>query len=652
MRHATIVATMTVVVLNVATTIAAYAAEPMGAREGVYQRVLARPGARLATKPGDAGGLKVPPLKIFYVFERRDVGGEAWISVGEDTREARGWVKAGEIIEWHTALTGVFTNQVKRKPVLFFEKADVLASLAEGDKVAKVADGYREVLASGAPPPEFPVVASEPNEYVDPREHFYLLPILEHKEAKLGGDRTWLYKVAAVSRDENKKVESPNLDDFRVGVVFVVDTTKSMGPYIDAVRASMRRVSEGLDRTNWRDKLNCGLIGYRAAPKDPKDKDALEYVAKIFVDPSEGGDLPSFLDKIASVSEAPLSTAAFSEDAFLAVEWALEKIKWDKYGARIVVLVTDAGALEPDSSQNYQEKTEGGAPPVARNTGEARLGAPELNAKAGTDGVAIYVLHLKTPEGRANHGSAERQYKVLARDARRGGPGGVNYFPVAGGERDKFSKELDAMADAIVSSIDRGVQAVVKGDEVGAGCTGSPAECSMKETIKAFALEYYGRKVGTVAPTLVEGWAADRALEDPTQKAIDTRVLLTRKQLNDLHNRLRALLQLAQDDKIDPDEMFKRLKNLVVGAQIDPNRELKVADLVPFINGLPYKTSLLEIDASAWKIMPGAQRNERLRHIAQRLELYKTYYDDIDFWIHLTDKQEDWVYPVPLDSLP
>jgi len=644
-------ATTTLVVLNVMWTTTAHAGAPLPAREGVYQRVLARPGVQLASKPGDASGIKVPPLKIFYVFERRDAGGAVWLSLGEDTRQPRGWVKADDVIEWHTALTGVFTNPANRKPVLFFEKSDAIASLVAGDGVAKVAEGYREVLASGRPPANFPVVAAEPNEYVDPREHFYLLPILGHKEAKLGGDRTWLYEVAAVSRDENKKNENPNLDDFRVGVVFVVDTTKSMGPYIDAVRASMRRVSGGLDKTTWRDKLNCGLIGYRASPKDPKDKEALEYVAKIFVDPSEGGDLPSFLDKIATVSEASLSTASFSEDAFLAVEWALEKIKWDKYQARIVVLVTDAGALEPDSSQNYQQKSQDGAPSVARNTGQARLGAPELNAKAGTDGVAIYVLHLKTPEGRANHGLAERQYKVLARDARRGGPGGVNYFPVAGGERDKFSQELDKMADAIVSSIDQGVQAIVKGDEAGAGCTGSAAECSMKETIKAFALEHYGRKVGTVAPTLVRGWAADRALEDPTRKAIDTRVLLTRKQLNDLYSRLRSLLQLAQDDKVEPDQLFERLQKVIVNVQIDPNRDT-LGDFVPFLKDLPYKTSLLEIDANAWKIMPGTQRNERLRDVAQRLELYKTYYDDIDFWIKLTDKQEDWVYPVPLDSLP
>ena len=66
-----------VFVLGVVWTTTANAGTPLPAREGVYQRVLARPGVQLAPKPGDASGIKVPPLKIFYVFERRDAGGAA-----------------------------------------------------------------------------------------------------------------------------------------------------------------------------------------------------------------------------------------------------------------------------------------------------------------------------------------------------------------------------------------------------------------------------------------------------------------------------------------------------------------------------------------------------------------------------------------------
>ena len=63
-----------------------------GKRE-LYQRVLAVPGARLATEAGGQGRKAVIPFTAFYVYARSTPGGTEWLEVGTDRHGARaGWL--------------------------------------------------------------------------------------------------------------------------------------------------------------------------------------------------------------------------------------------------------------------------------------------------------------------------------------------------------------------------------------------------------------------------------------------------------------------------------------------------------------------------------------------------------------------------------
>ena len=53
--------------------------------------------------------------------------------------------------------------------------------------------------------------------------------------------------------------------DFRAAVVFVVDTTKSMGPYIDATRTTMAGVYSQLSDAGLSDKVTFGLSATASA---------------------------------------------------------------------------------------------------------------------------------------------------------------------------------------------------------------------------------------------------------------------------------------------------------------------------------------------------------------------------------------------------
>ncbi|HEX9227424.1 MAG TPA: hypothetical protein VF885_12340, partial [Arthrobacter sp.] len=80
-------------------------------KHSLYQRVLAVPGARLATQPGARGSEPVTPFTAFYVYARRTQGGAAWLQIGTDVHGNRaGWLPAASTIEWNSGLTAVFRD--------------------------------------------------------------------------------------------------------------------------------------------------------------------------------------------------------------------------------------------------------------------------------------------------------------------------------------------------------------------------------------------------------------------------------------------------------------------------------------------------------------------------------------------------------------
>ncbi|XOT98181.1 serine/threonine protein kinase, partial [Alcaligenes pakistanensis] len=144
------------------------------------------------------------------------------------------------------------------------------------------------------------------------------------------------------------------------------------------------------------------------------------------------------------LKQAKVSTVAYDEDAYAGVLEALDKVDWNNFGARYVVLITDAGALE--GSNKYS------------STG---LDAPQLRIEAAKPGVAIYTLHLKTPSGKNNHAKAEDQYRELSTYS---GTQTSLYYPVNAGDVNQFGKMVDSLATALTEQVKVAYQG---GDAIG-----------------------------------------------------------------------------------------------------------------------------------------------------------------------------------------
>lgn len=324
------------------------------------------------------------------------------------------------------------------------------------------------------------------------------------------------------------------------------------------------------------------------------------------------------------------------------------------------MLITDAGALEGDAS----------------TTG---LRAEQLRSAAAAQNVAIFVLHLKTPQGAGNHAGAETQYRALSAN-----PAIQEslYLPVETGSAERFKRQVDALASAVVGQIERALisdATAAMPAPTRAAPPKAPSAAHASEDAKdddeaerirrlvdslghAMQLAYLGTKERTAAPQVFEGWISDRDLANPTMRAIDARILLTKRQLSDLHNILKQVLDAANSGLLEPDAFFDNLRSLAAQYTRDPNlanrAEAKsLADLgllSEYLEGLPYQSDVMRVDLDTWSRW-GAQRQlDFITRVKSKLRLYERYNADADRWLSLAEESPpgEQVYPVPLQDLP
>ncbi|MGE0747067.1 MAG: vWA domain-containing protein, partial [Rhodospirillales bacterium] len=363
-------------------------------KSNLYQRVIARPGAQMTAEArAGAQGKPVPGFSVFYVYERKD--GFVQVGGGSDGK-TEGWLPADRTIDWKQTMVLAFTNPSGRDRAMFFRDADAARRLwLSGPQRSDEAKKLREAAAANS---DGPVIALEPENYVDITRQFYLLPILsaQRVENERAEQSLLLDVISAPAEKPAQLPPDPDaLRNYKGAIVFVVDTTISMGPYIDRTREALKRVVQRIGNTAVRDNFRFGMVAFRDhTGGDPR----LEYVAKMFSAPDFAAAPDSVLSQIATVSEAKASNEGFDEDALAGIALALDQVKWADFGGRFIILITDAGTRESTDERSA-----------------TRLGPGEMNtlARMEANQVAIYAVHLKTPEGRNNHARAEKQYREL-----------------------------------------------------------------------------------------------------------------------------------------------------------------------------------------------------------------------------------------------
>ncbi len=632
-------------------------------KKTLYQRVLTTPTCKLYAKPGDQSGAAQEAFSRYYVYQRQESAGKKWIEVGVDTVGKKiGWLDAACSVEWKMQMSLAFTNPANRTLSLFFKDRESIEKILDASDPAAA---YAPILDSMTKVGRNPqVVAREPELYVDFRKNFYLLPILQAEEVMSdAGFNVRLLEVASVSRQDpaadpavSPQAVQSSIKAFSAGVVFVMDSTLSMDPYIERMRAVMKNIYARMEKEKIDDKVKFGLVAFRSALSAVP---AIEYNTRIYADPTQVKNGADFFEKIKDLKATKISTPKFDEDPYAGVKEALDKINWNEFGARYIVLVTDAGALDAND-------------PLS-TTG---LDAQAVRELAKEKGVALYVMHLKTPEGAKNHQSAQRQYDTLAFNSVANRP---LYYSVDAGRVNVFGETIESLGQSLVTQIKQASMGeVVAGSALTAAQTtptpspapaaappGSTAAAIARDSAllgRAMQLAYLGGATNTKAPPFFKAWISDRDLVKQNIPTTEVRVLLTKAQLSDLSSVVTQIVEAANASLVSPTDMFDRLRSVAATMGRDPN-DLRQGNsqklgqmgvLGEYLDGLPYKSDVLGLDEEGWKAMSVAAQTQFMMRLNTKLRQYQSFNADTGSWVSLAKGSDpsEAVYPVPLESLP
>ena len=626
-------------------------------KKTLYERVLTRPGAKLLAEASAAAAVRgeVAPLSLFYVYARKPETGTAeWVEVGRGVDgQVDGWIDASRTIVWRHMLGVNFTNPANRSRVLFFAEREPLASVVRSPDPGTAARALLASAEKGGEDTSSRVIAIEPAEHIDIRKRFYLLPIVDAETATSGsGFDVRLLEVASATADSEptrsaaagKLIrERVDVRDLRAGLVFVVDASKSMGPYIERTRQAIEKIYDVIAMSSWKKQFSFGLVGFRDSTKN---RPGLEYVSRVIAPLTDAGDPTSFLDRIKTFSPTNVSSENFFEDSFSGLKTAIEDIDWSPYQGRFVVLVTDAGSRSASDPQSG-----------------TKMDGDQIRSLAEKKGISIYALHLLTPEGKGDHARAKKQYRAVTAKPTLGR---ALYYPIESGSVEVFGTQVDSLARSIVDNLGKSASGeIVSAQDAAASADGDRARRQlMEDTGKVFRemqLAFLGSKAGTRAPDLIQAWAADRDLGNPAVRALDVRVLLTKSQLSDLQQALEAILESGEATRISPKDFFDRIQEATLragrGTGIPSRADASLAEsglVGEYLEGLPYRSKVMQLTADDWLSWSYAEQREFLDEIRSKLQAYREFHDDTDLWIDLGQRGSagDWVYPVPLDDMP
>lgn len=622
----------------------------------LYERVLTRPGASVAQGVGEPGETPLDPFTPLFVYERYPVdgGGKTYLEVGPDQHgTVIGFLPETETVPWRHALTLAFTERVGRERTLFLSTDEALRQWIASPDLKPDAAAARQAIDKKTLPPGSPVVSIEPVEHVDFEKNFYMLPVLRAESVRMPNRRRGnIVEVASVTRKsgpppKKRRINPEDLADFRAGVVFVIDASSSMGPYIDRTRAVMQRVLERVEAEGLTEKVRFGLVAYR---DDPGAVSGVEFLTRTFADPNVIQGADAFANAVAPLDASKVSTRAFAEDAFSAVDAAFRSIDWADFGARNIILVTDASA-RTDRAENVDGKT---VPPSS--TGLSLAGMKQI---VDANKAALFALHLKSPVGVADHARAAGQYQELSRFA------GVQplYYPVEAGDPALFAKTVEDLANALVGQVKGAYQAVVQKAPKPAPQSGGASISDGALIVgRAMALAHLGRQKGVEAPSMFRSWASEKDFDDPNVSNFSVRVLLTRNQLSDLQQTMEIAVRALEDGQIEPDDLFNRLRSAAIAAGRDPSmtgqgaaQNMQATGLVnEFLDGLPYKSRLMSLTQDQWIAMGVGDQQGIIDEVYANIRLYQRFHDAPNRWVALNEGADpgDHVYPIPLTALP
>jgi hypothetical protein len=405
--------------------------------------------------------------------------------------------------------------------------------------------------------------------------------------------------VTTISEKERKElIETVRAGFAKVDVVFVMDTTGSMNPYIEQVKESVKNISTKLGNLSFKPDLAFGIVEYRDYEDGFPDGKPIRFHQLV-------EDQAAFFKVIDGISSD--AGGDDQEAVFDGIKAALTMTAWrGNLSERIVILVGDFSAHEPGSSQNPHN-----------------ISLDQLVNLAGTGNNKTRIFSLRVenrgdPEEKKRH---ETQFTQIAQktSAQSFALGNVSDLVPAVEKvitlrADDRSKGFEVLEEATKGNIDFTREAV-KRDVVVRVDDRKIVE--VLEFLKGAGIDYEKLAPGQTA--FSTGWVAT---ESAGTEILEKEVYLARSELNSLMSNLYALVNVLQKpemmESLVAGSLMTRVAGLFPGLQTYFQDEtMEKMDVWLLVQMVPVGGhSILNFTKDEIRHMPEAQRMS----IAQQIQ--------------------------------
>ena len=614
----------------------------------------------------------VSGFKPMFVFDIQDLDDRdpasinGWYQLGYSERRPIGWMKAQDVIEWRQALLLEYSHpgagSNRRTPVVMFSEMDALQEFVTKNGRKSRTQNLLDQIDNGEVPAK--VIGKEPDRFLNIDDDFYLLPVVDwSREETFDKPSHYLQVVAAVpgSRAESKGESTlqdeeylkENLFDGEAitDIVFVMDMTGSMQPYIDAVKKTLGNLVTNLaDSEQEESPVRFGLVGYR---------DSIEATPELNWDVEnftpELLDAADFLEVLNEAAAAEVSSDEWAENVHggylggINSQW--RTLDDDRKSIRLMLLIGDASGHDiVDEKRGYKN-----------STGST---AQDLYELARTNGIYPYSIHLRDERAEREWGKAQEQFSRFA------------YGSADGSSTTTFSVQTDQAEENLTDTaqyIGNRFKSVIEGgfealnNFANSDTDPEAPEMATEEgrqmielargVMQAAIADFLGD--GVKPPRDFTSWVHDYDLADATREALSVRVMISRDQFDNVIRQTESLVDAIQAQTLGNVDFLIALKQASartsLGLELKTDSSFEEQEFLPnWIASLPYKSRVLAMSPDEFANLKVNERKQFLARLESKLNAYSEIAGNVDRWLKLDENDDSLqeVIALPLTLLP
>jgi hypothetical protein len=539
---------------------------------------------------------KAKQFSIVFVFgagKRAESVDGGFYRVGKEPDQAIGWIPKKVLREWGHRLVLHFSPLIGRQPALIYGTQN------------EVEDAVR----SAAAPDRNRAIAEEPGD-ISANRYSMLMPVLSPLNVITNNQIRRAYKIVFLTGSEEAAL---------LEIMFVLDATKNMQPYIDSTTRVISEISQRALSMREDGRTHIGLTCYRDYILN---QPSMGYVTKEFFPlTSDYRQVKNMLKN--KVREAPVLSEDVPEAAFDGLYAAITETNWDreKSSLRLIVWISDASGHPEGHKKNPM-----------------KYSLQQVMQTASDNRVRIIAIKIQS-ENRIDNMVHREQAQKLAEGLTAGDQGFFTEIEISPSMTEEYVKKVVADIETEIARLGRLIS-VSKATAPQQATLPSSNQTIIFNTLKP-------HDPGATSVEFSEGWIAERDHENHVQVKPYAFMAYDDLALNIFYLTTAQTLASSPTEKV-----FQAIAEAVhtqTGERWKESETLQAHYEKKF--GLPATSDLLRFDPEELASWGEQRRADLIEAIKRKIKLMETHRDDPANWYKLGQRDFRYTF-VPLEFLP